>query len=188
MEAFRAACCLVQPCLLGPGQETVTVLDRSGHNSKAMGLEFRQADDNISVKHDPGEAHVRYEIRIKADLLRIVPDVLIIALRCLHKACPFEGLLIRAIAENARIVSYNNGSRPHRFHLVHNGTEDRRVGDDAFLRFRGAKHVRLYEYLLPSELWSKKLEDLYDRLMNVLVCCGMDHYLCHGLTPLLIIL
>ncbi|OPY77048.1 MAG: hypothetical protein A4E64_01267 [Syntrophorhabdus sp. PtaU1.Bin058] len=134
VEAFRAACYPVEPCLLGPGQETIAVLDRPGHNGKAVGLEFRQADDNVCVKHYPGEAHERHEVRIKGDLLRIVPDVLIVALRCLHKACPFEGLLVRAVAEKARIVPHNNGRRPHRFHLVHNGTKDRRVGDDAFLR------------------------------------------------------
>jgi hypothetical protein len=53
MEAFGAARRLVQLGFLCAWQKAVTVLDRPRDDGQTVGFEFRQADDDIGVQHNP---------------------------------------------------------------------------------------------------------------------------------------
>ena len=120
MKPFRCSGNPVQSCFLCTGQDAIAVFDGPGHDGKAMGFEFWQADQNIGVQDFFGDPDFGHEIRIKGQVLGCVAEILIVALCRSHQSGFFKAFFIVAIVEQAGIVPHHNLGRGQGFHFVDN--------------------------------------------------------------------
>ena len=174
---------LVQPGLLGTGQDPVAVLDGAGHDREPVGFELGQTDDDVRVDDGPGNVHRFHEIRIKGHVDCIEADVAIVATGGRHETGLLESRFIGAVAEKAGIVAHDKDGRCQGFHFVHHRSQHGRMGDNALDGLRSPQHVGFDHDLLAFKILGEQIErPVYGRT-DGLVACRMDHDLMHGGVP-----